>query len=212
MTIIPHYKYERNSPNIYANSFYIISKETNINKFDNKEQDIVIRMIHACGIIEIVDNIEFGYDFSNIAYKAIINGAHILCDTEMVSLGIIRNRLSNNKVICTLNDHNVKYLSKSIINTRSAASIYLWKKKIYRSIVVIGNAPTALFHLLELINDGWAHPYAIIGTPVGFVGAIESKEALANNLFNIPYVIVRGRMGGSAIAASIINALSIKNL
>ncbi len=172
-------------------------------------QSVVIRLIHACGMTEVADRIAYSANAANAGSLALAKGAPILCDCEMVGAGIIRRYLpANNKVIVTLNEANVPELANSIGNTRSAAAVELWEPHIKGSIVAIGNAPTALFHLLELLDQGFPKPACILGFPVGFVGAAESKAALAASPRNCEFIALRGRRGGSAIASAAVNALS----
>ena len=166
-------------------------------------------MIHACGQVEAARHFAFSPDFVATARNALAAGAPILCDAQMVAHGVTRARLpANNEVICTLRDPRTADLAKLIGNTRSAAAIDLWADKLAGAVVAIGNAPTALFYLLEKLRDGAPKPAAIIGMPVGFVGAAESKDALAENAYGVPYAIVRGRLGGSAMTAAALNALA----
>jgi precorrin-8X/cobalt-precorrin-8 methylmutase len=169
-------------------------------------------MIHACGLVEAARAIAFSADFVQAAGAALARGAPILCDAEMVAHGITRRFLSaKNDVICTLNDARVAQLAEKLETTRSAAALELWGERLAGAVVAIGNAPTALFHLLEMLGQGAPRPAAILGIPVGFVGAAESKEALAGNTQKVPFLIVRGRLGGSAMTAAAINALAREN-
>jgi precorrin-8X/cobalt-precorrin-8 methylmutase len=166
-------------------------------------------MIHACGLVEAAQHFVFSTDFVSSARNALLAGAPVLCDAEMVSRGVTAARLpAKNEVICTLRDPQTAEIAKEIGNTRSAAAMRLWGDRLGGAVVAIGNAPTALFYLLEMLRDGAPRPAAIVGMPVGFVGAAESKEALAESGLGIPYAIVRGRMGGSAMTAAAINALA----
>lgn len=203
------YDYIKDGDEIYRQSFAIIRSEADLSRFDADEAELAVRMIHAAGMVEAAAHFEFGPSFVAVARAALRAGAPILCDAEMVVRGITAARLpANNKVICTLRDERTPVLAASIGNTRSAAALHLWDKHIEGAIVAIGNAPTALFHLLEMLRDGAPKPAAIIGMPVGFVGAMESKDALAENSYGVPYAIVRGRLGGSAITSACINALA----
>jgi len=200
--------YIRDGAAIYRNSFAIIRAEARLARFSAEQEKIAVRMIHACGMIELADDIEFSTDFVQSAKEALQGGAPILCDANMVAHGVTRARLpANNPVVCTLMEPGVAALAAKIGNTRSAAAMELWRKYIAGSVIVIGNAPTALFRLLEMFNEGIDLPAAVIGMPVGFVGAAESKEALAAD-GRAPYAIVKGRKGGSAMAAAAINALA----
>ena len=201
--------YLRDGAAIYGRSFAIIRQEADLARFSDAEATIAIRMIHACGMVEAAHAIQFSADFVSAARAALASGAPILCDAEMVAHGITRRFLSaNNDVICTLNDASVLELADKLDTTRSAAALELWGQRLAGAVVAIGNAPTALFHLLEMLDRGAPRPAAIIGIPVGFVGAAESKEALASNAQKVPFLIVRGRLGGSAMTAAAINALA----
>lgn len=201
--------YLRNGTAIYERSFAIIRSEADISSFSVDEADIVVRMIHACGLVEAAQQIVFGKDLVTAARTALTNGAPILCDAEMVAHGITRARLpANNEVLCTLRDQRVPELAAKLGTTRSAAALELWVDRLAGAVVAIGNAPTALFRLLEMLDAGAPRPAAILGIPVGFVGAAESKETLATNPHGVPFLIVRGRMGGSAMTAAAVNALA----
>ena len=201
--------YLRDGAAIYEKSFAIIRAEADLAAFSAEEADVAVRMIHACGQVEAARQIAFGQDLVAAARSALLAGAPILCDAEMVAHGITRARLpAANEVVCTLRDPRVPALAERLGTTRSAAALDLWGERLGRAVVAIGNAPTALFRLLELIAAGAPRPAAILGIPVGFVGAAESKEALANNPHGVPWLIVRGRMGGSAMTAAAINALA----
>lgn len=203
------FDYIKDGQEIYNRSFATIRSEANLDNIPADLEKLVVRVIHACGMVDIVSDIAFSKGAGSIGRNALKNGCSILCDAKMVSEGITRKRLpANNRVICTLDDPSVAEHAKEIHNTRSAAAVELWQPFIKNSIVVIGNAPTALFHLLDLIEKGMEKPILIIGFPVGFVGAKESKMALASNNFSIPYIVVHGRRGGSAMAAAAINALA----
>jgi precorrin-8X/cobalt-precorrin-8 methylmutase len=170
-------------------------------------------MIHACGQVEVAKLIAFGPGLVDAARGALLRGAPILCDAEMVAHGITRARLpAKNEVICTLRDPSVPELAAGLGTTRSAAALDLWRDRLDGAVVAIGNAPTALYRLLEMLEAGAPKPAAILGIPVGFVGAAESKEALASNPYGVPYLIVRGRMGGSAMTAAAVNALAREGL
>ena len=204
-----HYDYIHDGNAIYERSFAIIRAEADLSCFSEAEADVAVRMIHACGLVEATQHIVFSGNFVGVARRALLAGAPILCDAEMVARGVTRTRLpANNEVICTLRDPQTAEIAKEIGNTRSAAALRLWGDRLKGAVVAIGNAPTALFYLLEMLRDGAPKPAAIIGMPVGFVGAAESKQALAENAQNIPFAIVRGRMGGSAMTAAAVNALA----
>ena len=202
--------YLRDGGAIYQRSFAIIRAEADLSRFSAEEAEIAMRMIHACGQVDVAQHIVFGGgDLVAQARGALSAGAPILCDAEMVAHGITRARLpANNEVICTLNDPRVPSLAKTLGTTRSAAALELWLDRLAGAVAAIGNAPTALFRLLELIDSGAPKPSAILGIPVGFVGAAESKAALAANSRGVPFLIVRGRMGGSAMTAAAVNALA----
>lgn len=203
------YDYIRDGNAIYEKSFATIRAEADLARFSKAEADVAIRMIHACGQVEAAQHFVFGPGFVEAARKALADGAPILCDAQMVAHGVTRARLpANNEVICTLSDPRTPDIARSIGNTRSAAAIDLWADRLAGSVVAIGNAPTALFYLLEKLRDGAPKPAAIIGMPVGFVGAAESKDALAENSYGVPFAIVRGRLGGSAMTAAALNSLA----
>lgn len=201
--------YLRDGNAIYERSFAIIRTEADLSRFSLEEAEIAIRMIHACGMVEIADRIVFGGPLVASARNALARGAPILCNSEMVAHGISRARLpAQNAVICRLRDAAVSALAAKLATTRSAAAVELWAEQLEGSVVAIGNAPTALFHLLELLGRGTPQPAAVVGIPVGFVGAAESKQALAANPLAVPYLTVPGRIGGSAMTAAAINALA----
>lgn len=201
--------YLRDGSTIYERSFAIIRAETDLSGFSAEEAEVAVRMIHACGLVEAARHFVFSYNLVAAARMALTGGAPILCDAEMVAYGITRTRLpARNEVFCALRDPRVPALAEKIGTTRSAAAVELWGDMLAGAVVAIGNAPTALFRLLELLETGAPRPAAILGVPVGFVGAAESKEALAANQQRIPFLVVRGRMGGSAMAAAAVNALA----
>jgi precorrin-8X/cobalt-precorrin-8 methylmutase len=201
--------YLRDGRAIYERSFAIIRAEADLSRFSAEEADVAVRMIHACGLVAAAEHIVFGAEFISAARTALARGAAILCDAEMVAHGITRARLpAHNEVICTLHDARVPALAEKLGTTRSAAALELWADRLGGALVAIGNAPTALFRLLELLDAGAPRPASIIGVPVGFVGAAESKQALAANSRGVPFLIVRGRMGGSAMTAAAVNALA----
>ncbi|QDB99945.1 precorrin-8X methylmutase [Mesorhizobium sp. 8] len=203
------YDYIRDGNAIYERSFAIIRAEADLSRFSETEADVAIRMIHACGQVEAAKNFAFSADFVAAARTALAAGAPIFCDAEMVAHGVTRARLpAGNEVICTLRDPRTAEIAKAIGNTRSAAAIDLWGERMKGAVVAIGNAPTALFYLLEKLRDGAPKPAAIVGMPVGFVGAAESKDALAENSYGVPWAIVRGRLGGSAMTAAALNSLA----
>ncbi|MHA6684407.1 precorrin-8X methylmutase [Mesorhizobium sp. A556] len=203
------YDYIHDGTAIYERSFAIIRSEADLSRFSEAEADVAVRMIHACGLVEAAQHFVFSENFVAAARAALLAGAPIFCDAEMVARGVTAARLpAGNEVICTLRDPSTAQLAKEIGNTRSAAAIDLWGERMAGAVVAIGNAPTALFYLLEKLRDGAPKPAAIIGMPVGFVGAAESKDALAENSYGVPYAIVRGRLGGSAMTAAALNALA----
>jgi precorrin-8X/cobalt-precorrin-8 methylmutase len=205
--------YLREGAAIYERSFAIIRAEADLSHFSYEEAEVVVRMVHACGLVEAARDIRFGHGLVAAARTALARGAPVLCDAEMVAHGITRARLpANNAVVCTLRDPAVPELAAKLGTTRSAAALELWRDRLDGALVAIGNAPTALFRLLEMLESGAARPSAIVGIPVGFVGAAESKEALAANAFGVPWLIVRGRMGGSAMTAAAVNALAREGL
>lgn len=205
---MPH-SYETDGAAIYRQSFATIRAEADLARFSPEEEPVAVRMIHAAGMVELAPHIRFSPGFATAARTALADGAPILCDARMVSEGITRARLpSNNPVVCTLHDPEVPALAQAMANTRSAAALELWRPHLAGALVAIGNAPTALFHLLTMLEDpDCPRPAAIIGCPVGFVGAMESKDALWE-VMPVPCAIVKGRPGGSAITVAAINALA----
>jgi len=202
-------KYERAPAAIYAQSFETVRHEARLERFDAKMQRLVIRLIHSCGMIEVADRLAFSEGAYQAGHEALLSGAPILCDCEMVGAGIIRRYLpADNEVIVTLNNKGVPELAQTIGNTRTAAAVELWREHIEGAVVAIGNAPTALFHLLELLDQGWPKPACILGFPVGFIGAAESKAELAARPRGCNFVALRGRRGGSAMASAAVNALA----
>lgn len=200
--------YIRDGAEIYRRSFAIIRAEADLGRFDAVEERVAVRIIHACGMPEIARDVVMSETFARDARQALRNGAPILCDAKMVANGITRSRLpAGNDVVCTLDDPAVPELARTIGNTRSAAAMDLWRDRLAGAVVAIGNAPTSLFRLLEMFDAGAPKPAAVIGLPVGFVGAMESKEALAAD-GRVPFLIVRGRKGGSAMAVAAVNALA----
>ncbi|MFA5955407.1 precorrin-8X methylmutase [Hyphomicrobium sp.] len=200
--------YIRDGAAIYARSFAIIRSEADLADLSPQEERVAVRIIHACGMVDIARDIVMSPTFACAAEAALKSGAPILCDSMMVADGITRTRLpAENSVVCTLRDPRVPEMAAAIGNTRTAAAMELWKPQLAGSVVVVGNAPTALFRLLEMLDEGAPKPAAVIGMPVGFVGAAESKDALAAD-GRVPFAIVRGRKGGSAMAAAAVNALA----
>lgn len=203
------FQYEKNPDKIYEQSFSIIRKEAELSSFSNLEEKIAVRMIHALGLVGLEKHIQFTPGFVSRVRDALEKGARIICDTKMVSEGITKARLpANNQIICTLNEKSVPEIAKRISNTRTAAAIHLWEDYIQDSLIVFGNAPTALFYLLEFLSKKKdLRPAGIIGCPVGFVGAAESKQALTE-VKTLNSLVVKGRLGGSAVAVAAVNALA----
>lgn len=204
------YDYLKDPAAIYAKSFATVEAETDLSGLSPILQKMVVRIIHACGMPEIRSDLRFTSDVAEAAAAALTSGASVLSDCEMVRNGIIAKFLpANNKVICTLNNETVPNLAANLKTTRSAAAIELWEPHLDGAIAVFGNAPTALFHLLEIIEKGGPKPAAILAFPVGFVGAAESKQALVDAKLNIPFITILGRKGGSAMAAASLNAAAV---
>jgi precorrin-8X/cobalt-precorrin-8 methylmutase len=202
------YDYIHEGAAIYERSFAIIRAESDLSRFSGTAARVVVRMIHACGMTDLPEDVEMSTDFCAAAEAALRAGAPILCDAKMVANGVTRTRLpADNDVICTLDDPKVASLAAEIGTTRSAAAMEFWRPRLAGAVVVIGNAPTALFRLLEMLDAGAPRPAAVIGIPVGFVGAAESKLALAQDR-RVPFLVVHGRRGGSAMAAAAVNALA----
>ncbi|MFI5893622.1 precorrin-8X methylmutase [Actinoplanes sp. NPDC051513] len=200
-------EYERDGAEIYRRSFATIRAEADFSGMPDDVARVAVRMIHACGMVDLTKDIGFSPDVAAVARKALLDGAPVLCDAEMVASGVTRKRLpADNDVICTLRDPAVPALAAKLGTTRSAAALDLWGERLGGAVVAIGNAPTALFRLLEMISAGAPRPAAVLGIPVGFIGAAESKEALAAS--GLEHLIVRGRRGGSAITAAAVNALA----
>ncbi len=203
-----HYDYSRDGAKIYEKSFSTIRLEADLSGLSEIESRVAVRIIHACGMVDLAGDLQFSPGFADAARDALRAGAPILCDANMIASGITRARLpADNEIVCTLDVPVVRDLAKRMETTRSAAAVDLWQDRLAGAVVAIGNAPTALFRLLELLDEGAPAPAAVIGVPVGFVGAAESKEALAARA-DLPHVIVRGRRGGSAMATAAVNALA----
>ncbi len=202
--------YIKDGDEIYRRSFAIIRSETDFSQLPNPNlESIAIRLIHTCGMPDVIKNLDAHPDAVDSARAALKSGATILCDAKMVAEGITRPRLpASNPIVCTLGDPRTADLAKQIGNTRSAAALNLWGDRLENAIVAIGNAPTALFYLLELLDAGAPKPAVILGFPVGFVGAVESKAELAANSRGVPYITLHGRQGGSAMAVAAVNALA----
>ncbi len=202
------FSYIRDGAAIYEKSFATIRSEAKLDGLSDIEARVAVRMIHACGMVDITKDLSFSEGFADAARSALRAGAPVLCDAKMVASGVTRARLpANNEIVCTLNDSQVLDLARQMSTTRSAAAVDLWADRLDGAVVAIGNAPTALFRLLELLEGGAPVPAAVIGVPVGFVGALESKAALAA-FGGPPFVVVHGRRGGSAMATAAVNALA----
>lgn len=200
--------YQRDPGSIYRESFRIIRAEADLSRIPADLEPLAVRVAHACGMPDIVDDLEFSPEAAQAGRAALAAGAPILCDSRMVAWGITRARLpADNPILCTLDDPRVPELARALNNTRTAAALELWRDHLAGALVAIGNAPTALFRLLEMLDAGGPRPALILGFPVGFVGAAESKAELVANSRGVPFVAVRGRRGGSAMAAAAINAL-----
>ncbi|MBD8572004.1 MULTISPECIES: precorrin-8X methylmutase [Pseudomonas] len=201
--------YIRDGQEIYRNSFSIIRAEARLDTIPADLEKLAVRVIHACGMVEVIEDLRFSPGAGKAGRDALAAGAPILCDARMVSEGITRTRLpANNQIICTLHDEGVREMALELGNTRSAVALELWRPHLEGSVVVIGNAPTALFYLLEMLDAGAPKPALILGFPVGFVGAAESKAMLAADSRGVPFVIMQGRRGGSAMAVAAVNALA----
>ncbi|MEE3935737.1 precorrin-8X methylmutase [Pseudomonas viridiflava] len=201
--------YIRDGQEIYRNSFSIIRAEARLDTIPADLEKLAVRVIHACGVVEVIEDLRFSPGAGKAGRDALAAGAPILCDARMVSEGITRTRLpANNEIICTLHDEGVREMALELGNTRSAVALELWRPHLEGSVVVIGNAPTALFYLLEMLDAGAPKPALILGFPVGFVGAAESKAMLAADSRGVPFVIMQGRRGGSAMAVAAVNALA----
>lgn len=201
--------YEKNPQAIYAESFATVRREARLDRFEQGLEALAIRVIHACGMVEVADRLDFSPAAFEAGQAALQKSAPVFCDCEMVGAGIIRRYLpAENDVIVTLNDPSVPDLASKIGNTRSAAAVELWQERLEGAVVAIGNAPTALFHLLHLLDQGAPKPAVILGFPVGFVGAAEAKAELAARPRGCDFVALRGRRGGSAMASAAVNALA----
>ncbi|MCW2532224.1 MAG: cobH [Blastococcus sp.] len=201
------YEYEKDGAEIYRQSFATIRAEADLDRLPADLAQVVVRMIHACGQVDLVDDVAFSPAVVGRAREALNAGAPVLCDAQMVASGITRRRLpKDNDVVCTLNDPRTPSLAADLGTTRTAAALELWGDRLDGAVVAIGNAPTALFHLLETVAAGGPRPAAVIGIPVGFIGAAESKDALAAS--DLEFLVVRGRRGGSAITAAAVNAIA----
>lgn len=204
--------YNRDAHDIYRQSFAIIRAEANLTRIPADLEKLAVRVAHACGMPDIVDDLMFSPGAGDAGRAALAAGAPILCDCRMVAEGITRSRFkAGNQIVCTLNDPMVPDLAKKMDNTRSAAALELWRPLLEGSVVAIGNAPTSLFHLLNMLDAGAPKPALILGFPVGYVGAAESKDELAANSRSVPFVAVKGRRGGSAMTVAALNALGAEH-
>ncbi|QKV91038.1 precorrin-8X methylmutase [Streptomyces sp. NA02950] len=206
------FDYEKDGAAIYRASFATIRAEADLGGLPADVSQVAVRMIHACGMVDLVQDLVYSPEVVSRARAALRAGAPVLCDAQMVASGVTRKRLpADNEVVCTLSDPSVPELARRMGTTRSAAALELWRDRLEGAVVAVGNAPTALFRLLEMIEEGGAgapRPAAVIGVPVGFIGAAESKEALAEHPAALDHLVVRGRRGGSAMAAAAINAIA----
>lgn len=201
--------YERNGAEIYRRSFETIREEADLTQVPDDLEKLAVRVVHACGMVDVVADLRFSAGAGRAGRAALVAGAPILADAHMVADGVTRSRLpAGNDVICTLGDPRVPELAAAMATTRSAAAVDLWLERLEGAVVAVGNAPTALWRLLELLDGGAPRPALILGFPVGFVGAAESKQALVEAAHGVPYVTVLGRRGGSAMAAAAVNALA----
>lgn len=202
-------EYVRDGAEIYRQSFATIRAEAELGGLSPDEAQVAVRMIHSCGMVDLVEDLAFSAHAVPRARAALQAGAPILCDVQMVASGVTRRRLpADNEVVCTLSDPQVPELARQLGTTRSAAAIELWGQRLDGAVVAIGNAPTALFHLLAHLRTSPWRPAAILGIPVGFIGAAESKRALADNDLGLDYIVVHGRRGGSAITCGALNAIA----
>ena len=201
------YEYEKDGAEIYRRSFATIRAEADLTGLPEDVARVAVRMVHACGQVDLVEDLAWSPDVVARAREALDAGAPVLCDAEMVASGVTRRRLpKDNDVVCTLNDPRTPDLAAHLGTTRTAAALELWRDRLDGAVVAIGNAPTALFHLLEMVAAGAPRPAAVLGIPVGFIGAVESKDALAAS--DLEHLVVRGRRGGSAITAAAVNAIA----
>lgn len=203
------FDYEKDGPAIYRQSFATIRAEADLSGLPADVSQVAVRMIHACGMVDLVRDLAYTPQVVARAREALRAGAPVLCDVAMVASGVTRKRLpAGNEVVCTLSDPSVPGLAAELGTTRTAAALELWRDRMEGAVVAVGNAPTALFRLLEMVREGAPRPAAVIGVPVGFVGAAESKDALADDVSGLDHLVVRGRRGGSAIAAAAVNAIA----
>ncbi len=204
-------EYIKDGPEIYRQSFATIRAEANLDLLPDDLERVAVRLIHACGMTDLCPDLAYDPRVVSVGRAALENGAPVLCDAKMIASGITRSRLpADNAVICTLADERVPAMAEALGTTRSAAAIDLWKDSIEGAVVAIGNAPTALFHLLERLDQGWPKPAAILGLPVGFIGAAESKDELAQNSRGVPFLTLLGRRGGSAMTVAAVNAIAVE--
>jgi len=204
---LPEFDYVRDGAEIYRRSFAAIRAEADLTRFPADMARVVVRMIHSCGMTDLPADVGYSDGVVKAARAALLGGAPVLCDAQMVASGITRRRLpAGNEVICTLSDPAVSSLAERLATTRSAAALDLWRSRLAGAVVAIGNAPTALFRLLEMVDAGAGRPAAVLGIPVGFVGAAESKAALAGS--GLEYLVVHGRRGGSAMTVAAVNAIA----
>lgn len=202
-------EYVREGAEIYRQSFATIRAEADLSRMSDDLARVAVRMIHSCGMVDLVDDLAWSPRVVTAARSALQSGAPVLCDAKMVAAGVTRRRLpADNRVLCTLDEPGVPELAAQLRNTRSAAAMEHWREHLDGAVVAIGNAPTALFRLLELVAEGAGRPAAVLGIPVGFVGAVESKQALAESPHELEHLVVRGRRGGSALTAAAINAMA----
>ncbi|MFF0577774.1 precorrin-8X methylmutase [Streptosporangium saharense] len=201
--------YVRDGAEIYRRSFATIRAESDLDGLPPDVAQVAVRMIHACGMVDLVADLGWSPDVVAAARAALRAGAPILCDATMVASGVTRRRLpAGNEVVCTLGEPGVPELAVRLGTTRSAAALELWRDRLEGAVVAVGNAPTALFRLLEMVEEGAGRPAAVLGVPVGFIGAAESKQALAEHPAGLEYLVVHGRRGGSAMAAAAVNAIA----
>lgn len=204
---MPGFDYVRDGAEIYRRSFAVIRAEADLGRFPADVARVVVRMIHSCGMTDLPADVGYSDGVVKAARAALLGGAPVLCDAQMVASGITRRRLpAGNEIVCALSDPAAAALAKRLGTTRSAAALDLWGGRLAGAVVAIGNAPTALFRLLELVDAGAGRPAAVLGIPVGFVGAAESKAALAES--GLEYLVVRGRRGGSAMTVAAVNAIA----
>lgn len=202
-------EYIRDGKEIYRRSFATIRAETDLDELPSDVAGVAVRMVHSCGMVDLVDDLAYSPGVVSSARRALAAGAPVLCDAAMVAAGVTRRRLpADNEILCTLSDPRVPELAARLGNTRSAAAMELWRGRLEGAVVAIGNAPTSLFRLLELVEQGAGTPAAVLGIPVGFIGAVESKQALVAHPSGLEHLVVHGRRGGSAMTVAAINAIA----